>query len=421
MVGYTTDLLAKSSLDFLDEGYDSKDPFFLMIATVAPHGSSDLGQDDENHGELEGKPNSLLGPTDEGNVPIPAERYKDALPDAKIPPSYNYNPDQASGASWVRKLEKMPPLEVAYNDVYYRRRLQALLAVDDLVQDTFDRLEKHGILDNTYVIYSTDNGFHIGQHRLQPGKNCPYEEDINIPLVIRGPGIPAGATSESISAHIDLVPTILGWAGAKELPPDLDGQAVAGTQSSPSSPKDNTTEPPYDHSTVEHWGSASLTGLWGKNSSISNAELKNTTYKAVRVKGPQYNLYYSVWCNNEHELYDMTSDPGQMKNLLLNEPLGKPSTSNSPITVGTAHTTLSNLQTRLDTLLRVLKDCKGPSCINPWKTIHPNGKVNGLVDALDSQYDGEYKTEMKFEECTGGYLPLLEGPKFTGLPSMEAM
>ena len=294
MIGYTTDLLSQSSLDFLDEGHSSGSPFFLMIATVAPHGSSDVGQDDANHGELEGKPDSLLGPTDEGNVPFPAERYEDTLPNVTIPYKYNYNPNLSSGASWVRKLPQQPPANVAYNNVYYRRRLQALLAVDDLVQDTFDRVERHGILNNTYVIYSTDNGFHIGQHRLQAGKNCPYEEDINIPLVIRGPGIPASEISHSVSAHIDLVPTILGWAQAKQLPPDLDGQVIPGTQSSPHIANDNSTAPAYDHSTVEHWGSANFAGLWGLNTTISKKELQNSNYKAVRVIGLGYNFYYSV-------------------------------------------------------------------------------------------------------------------------------
>ena len=92
-----------------------------------------------------------------------------------------------------------------------------------------------------------------------------------------------------------------------------------------------------------------------------------------------------------------------------------------PISIGSVNVTLSTLQTRLDTLLVVLKDCKGPSCINPWRAIHPNGKVNGLIDALNKKYDSMYNTTMHFEECTGGYLPWLEGPQFPGMAKVGLM
>ena len=76
------------------------------------------------------------------------------------------------------------------------------------------RLADYGILDNTYIIYSTDNGYHISQHRLNPGKECGFEEDINIPLIVRGPGVPVGEANV-VTAHTDLAPTILKIAGAK--------------------------------------------------------------------------------------------------------------------------------------------------------------------------------------------------------------
>ena len=198
-------------------------------------------------------------------------------------------------------MPKQGPDNLKYNDLYYRRRLQALQAVDDLVNGTIARLEKHQILDNTYIIYSSDNGYHIGQHRLQPGKNCPYEEDINIPLIIRGPGIAKGATSNIVSSHTDLVPTILGWAGA-DLPDNLDGKAI------PTSGQHDDDQV-WEHTQVEHWGSGGFDGKFGK------VKHPNTTYKAIRVIGEAYNLYYSVWCNNEHELYDMNKDFGQMDNV----------------------------------------------------------------------------------------------------------
>lgn len=92
--------------------------------------------------------------------------------------SQAYTSRQPSGASWVHGLDKLDDSTIKDNDNHYRRRLQALQAVDDLVEKTIQRLEYHNMLDNTYIIYTSDNGFHISQHRLTPGKRCPYEEDV---------------------------------------------------------------------------------------------------------------------------------------------------------------------------------------------------------------------------------------------------
>ena len=86
-------------------------------------------------------------------------------------------------------------LSAVWDIHFYRQRLRALQGVDEIVEGVIKRLEDHGILDSTYVIFSSDNGYHIGQHRLQPGKECGYEEDINIPLIIRGPGVPKNSTT----------------------------------------------------------------------------------------------------------------------------------------------------------------------------------------------------------------------------------
>ena len=96
---------------------------------------------------------------------------------------------QPSGANWVLDLPKQTEENEDYNDHLYRQRLRALQAVDELVNELFERLHEKDLLKNTYVVYSSDNGYHIGQHRLQPGKSCGYEEDVNIPLIVRGPGI----------------------------------------------------------------------------------------------------------------------------------------------------------------------------------------------------------------------------------------
>ena len=140
---------------------------------------------------------------------------------------------------------------ITYNDGFYRARLQALQAVDEIVDGIITRLDNYGILDNTYVIYTTDNGYHISQHRLPPGKECGFEEDINVPLVIRGPGVPVGEAS-IVTAHTDLAPTLLQIAGGKWGWDGLDGSAIPLSKPELDAAADTRQE----HVNVEFWGRA---------------------------------------------------------------------------------------------------------------------------------------------------------------------
>lgn len=139
---------------------------------------------------------------------------------------------------------------IEYNDGFYRARLQALQAVDELVEGLVSRLEKAKVLDNTYIIYTTDNGYHISQHRLNPGKECGFDEDINIPLIIRGPGVQVGKIeNELVTAHTDLAPTILGIAGAEKWGWEgLDGSPI------PFSREKGDAVGRQEHVNVEFWG-----------------------------------------------------------------------------------------------------------------------------------------------------------------------
>jgi arylsulfatase A-like enzyme len=138
---------------------------------------------------------------------------------------------------------------ITYNDDFYRARLQALQSVDEIVEGVITRLSDYGILDNTYVIYTTDNGYHISQHRLNPGKECGFEEDINIPLIIRGPGVPVGEAGV-VTAHTDLAPTILKIAGGDYKRGDLDGSPIPLDGKAIEDAKEQRQE----HVNVEFWG-----------------------------------------------------------------------------------------------------------------------------------------------------------------------
>ena len=116
------------------------------------------------------------------------------------------------------------------------------------------RLEQSGQADNTYIIYTSDNGFHIGQHRLPPGKACGYEEDIRVPLYIRGPGVPTEHKNVAVTTHVDLAPSIFELAGIP-LREDFDGTPVPAIPSS--------SNRRHEHVTVEFWGNGYLEGDFG--------------------------------------------------------------------------------------------------------------------------------------------------------------
>jgi hypothetical protein len=144
---------------------------------------------------------------------------------------------------------------------------------------------------------------------------------------------------------------------------------------------------------------------------------ENNTYKAIRIAGPGYNFYYSIWCNNEHELYDMDSDPGQMNNLLPSQSHSQTddntqSEMSEAATLLVAGYPLNKIVSRLDSLLFVLKSCKGQVCRQPWQSLHPEGGISTLKDALSPTYDDFYEvqqTRVKFNYCWNGYVPEAEG------------
>ncbi|RDW80161.1 arylsulfatase-2 [Coleophoma cylindrospora] len=384
---YSTDVLAEKAYGLLDEAVQADKPFFLTIAPNAPHCNIHMHSysDDGNQHETD------FGP------PVAAKRHEHLFEGVKVPRTENFNPDEPSGANWIRDLKKQNQTNLDFNDNFYRKRLQALQAVDEMVDMLFKKLEAYGIMDNTYIVYSTDNGFHIGQHRLQPGKSCGVEEDIHIPLIIRGPGVGENETTDIVTTHTDLAPTFFNILGIP-LRTDFDGAAFPITKRGL---QDLAVVERKEHVNVEYWGFAGSEGAYG----YGPMDSFNNTYKALRVIGPGYNLYYSVWCNNEHELYDMSNDPGQLQNLL------HPSQSHQKHKL--LNLPIGNVIARLDSLLFVLKSCKGLRCTKPWHTLHPQGDVTTLQDALSVRFDHFYEVEQKrvvFDRCERGYLPESEGP-----------
>ncbi|KAM0414589.1 hypothetical protein ACHAPT_013571 [Fusarium lateritium] len=367
---YSPDLIAEKAYGFLNDATKHEAPFFLGIAPPTCH--SNVESDDLGKEGLRFTP------------PVAAGRHQGLFANAGVPRTYNFNPDTPSGASWIKALPQQNKDNVDFNDHFYRQRLRALQSVDEMVQDIVKQLEAKSILHNTYIIYTTDNGYHIGQHRLQPGKTCGYEEDINIPLIVRGPGAPRNHTTDIVTTHTDIAPTIFSMIGLAPRE-DFDGIAIPMTTRG----MDKARYTRHEHVNIEYWG----------------FNLAEGDYGAVRVIGNNYNIYYSVYCNNEHEFYDLSADPGQMLNLL--EP-----SSGSRHLLGPP---LAKVTARLDALLLVLKSCKGDVCVHPWQVLHVDGSVNSLLDALDPEFDHFYEeeqTKVSFSRCEEGYIIDSEGPQF---------
>jgi arylsulfatase A-like enzyme len=382
---YSTDTLAGFGYELLDNAVSDGAPFFLTLAPIAPH--------------------SNVNPYVNGgafSAPIPAARHADLFPNVTVPRTANFNPESPSGGNWVKALPRQNQTVLDYIDYFYRQRLRSLQALDELVDGLFARLEAHGLLENTYVVYSADNGFHIGQHRLQPGKTCGYEEDINVPLIVRGPGVAKNETVDGVvTSHTDLAPTFLTLLGLP-LRDGFDGVPIPVTTAQREASEGAVGE----HLNVEFWGNPYIEGNYGLD-----ADTVVNTYKALRVIGDDYSLYYSVWCNNEHELYDMSVDPGQLNNLVG---FNGTALSTHPTIMGRS---VSSVTARLDSLLFVLKSCKGETCVKPWEALHPDGSVSSLKEALDGKYDAFYEEEqlrVAFTACELGYILSAEGPQFNG-------
>jgi N-acetylglucosamine-6-sulfatase len=377
---YSPDLMTQYALGYLDDAASRNEPFFIAVAPIAPHS------------------NMRLQEPRQFDLPEYAERHAGLFSDYKIPRTENFNPDIPSGVSWVRELPKLNQTLIDYHDEFQRARLRALQSVDEMIDGLVDSLRDKDLLDNTYIIYTTDNGFHISQHRLPPGKECPFEEDIHIPLMIRGPGVPIGETANVVSSHTDLTPTILKLAGGKR--PDLDGYPIPLDADALSAPKSG------EHVNVEFWGEATLEGKYG--SPFDDLETtSNNTYKALRLIGEDYNILYTVWCSGEREFYDVTRDPSQMHN--YHDPHHTP----SQIHYDLLGRSFKHVMNRLDALLMVTKSCKGWECHEPWRVLHPDGSVVTLGDALHKSFDAFYEGQprVSFSSCVKGHVISEEGPQ----------
>ncbi|KAI8357724.1 alkaline-phosphatase-like protein [Mortierella sp. GBAus27b] len=386
---YQTDIISDKSITILDGLAKNKtQPFLFVVSPTAPHD------------EVWSKPDGVVF-----TPPVPAKRHEGLFKHAKAPRHPNFNPEHNDKVSWIGQLPRLNQSEVDRIDAKYRARLQSLQATDELVERLVKRLKHNGQLDNTYIVYTTDNGYHLGTHRMYAGKQTAYEEDTNIPFIIRGPGIAKGIKSRAVATHTHFPATVLKLAGLP-VPDELDAHSIPVLANKAVYGKDQSSEA----FAVEFWSQAFFENATGR--------YDTNTYKSVRLIGRGYNLLYTVWCTGEKEYYDLVKDPFQIKNLYKD--------------------TKTTLLDRLDALLNVLRTCKGPTCRDPWSVLHPENhglkageeqeeekgkshshgggvdkhrRVRSLQEALDKKYDSFYANYPKFgfKNCLQYYLSSNEG------------
>ncbi|KAI0710754.1 alkaline-phosphatase-like protein [Earliella scabrosa] len=204
---HQTDVIRAKAVTRLKALIGGDQPWFLTVATFAPH------QQFNSTGRW---------------PPVPLKRHENLFPGLKAPRTPNFNPVNHNKPSWVGELPLMDDASIAFSDETYRRRAQALAGVNEMIHELLDILEATGELDNTYVIFSADHGYHIGQHRIPAGKTLPYREDTQVPFIVRGPGIPHGRTALP-SHHVDFAPTLLTMLGLSpaQWPPFFDGRDLS--------------------------------------------------------------------------------------------------------------------------------------------------------------------------------------------------
>jgi arylsulfatase A-like enzyme len=300
---YETDVLSRIAYEELI-GTSPEQPFYLQLDYTAPHGD-------------------FRRPAG----PEPAPRHYTLFDGAPFPHSREQGFNEGNVNDKPRFIREAPYLSLndihAYR-VYYQKALASLRAVDDGVKTVLDTLGSQHRLRNTYVIFTSDNGFFYGEHRLTGGKFLAYEPATHLPLLIRGPGIKPGIATGQLAGNVDIAPTILELAGVK---PD---KSVDGTSLVPffRDPDLRTRRPLLFESFVEtndvnangeSPGQPAYTpGPAARAATASSGGAKASIvappkdYEGIRL-GP---YKYIEWPNGEKELYDITKDPNELNNIV---------------------------------------------------------------------------------------------------------
>jgi N-acetylglucosamine-6-sulfatase len=285
--GYLTDLLTDRALEWIDSRHGAS-PWALVLSHKAVHGKA-----------------------------VPAARHKDSLAGAMLPEPPSFQDDLATkpwyqrayiawggkAAGWEKARaegrpvpDRLPPGPWRGDHPVFIDTFRCLLSVDDGLAKILALLERRGELDNTLVVFTSDNGLILGEHGLVPGgKQLLYEESIRIPMLVRYPPlVRAGTVIDRMVKLPDLAPTLFELCGAP-LPKGVDGRSLVPLlRQSPEALANWPQELFCQHFLDPRWpGRPDMQGL------------RTDRWKYVR--SPAY--------ENVHELYDLASDPFELENL----------------------------------------------------------------------------------------------------------
>lgn len=272
--GYQTDLLGQRLLSFIRDSEKKDDqPFFAYLSLSSPH------------------------------VPVePAPRHADSFPGEKAPRKPSYDEADISDKPSRLREQAIPisPAMAREIDVTYRGMRQSMLAVEDAMETLLKTLKETGELSNTYVFFTSDNGWFRGEHRIHSEKYAPYEESIRVPLIVLGPGVTAGRSINRVAGLVDLAPTLLELAGEPAATLDTsDGRSLVPLLLA----ADPNRVPWRDSILIEHFG--------------GGAPFRIRSYSGVRTETAVYVEYAS----GEKEYYDLVKDPHQLQNVASSLPL----------------------------------------------------------------------------------------------------
>jgi len=277
---YLTDVLATKGSAFITESARARSPFLLELATFAPHAPY-----------------------------TPAPRDAAEFPGLTAPrgPAFDTLPTQAP--PWLAGRTPLSDTEKQTIDTAFRKRAQAVQAVDDLIATVRSALTNAGVADNTYLVFSSDNGYHMGEYRLNPGKMTAFDTDIRVPLVVAGPGVPAGKSSDKAVANIDLAPTFMHAAGAP-IPDTVDGHSLL---------------PLLHNQSGTDWRTANLIEHHGPDTQADDPDLPATgsgnppSYEAIRT----HTFSYVEYVDGSREYYDLTQDAEELHNIVASLPANR--------------------------------------------------------------------------------------------------
>ena len=330
---YLTSVVKNQALEFIKHQTSGK-PFFAMVSVPAAH------------------------------APFTSEdKYKDYFLNLSVPRTENFNVGaKPFEKHWLMSMEPrdLPETVIEMIDGYYQRRLETLLSVDDLVEEIVIQLNVQNLIDETYIVLTSDNGYHLGQWSMPFDKRLPYDTDIRVPMIVRGPNVPYMSIVNSPVLLLDLAPTILNWAKIPINYVDFDGQPfdhllLSSYDLSLQWPGDQIKE---RQMLIEYWGEGNADTYnpecpYKKSQRLSGCSAEaackcqdswNNTYSCVRHLAEDVNFVFCTFHDRENyqEAYDLNEDLYQLNNI--------------------GYDILPSVQAKYLIMVEDLKTCKGETC-----------------------------------------------------------